>query len=154
MFKIIIIAFTLLVSSCYDALEKRGLVFSTELENSNNMEIKYAGLDCNYIFNKIVQIKYNITVYLPNYTKLRRKYIIVEYPDPLSPKKPIKELIFIDGKSKFYSLQTKPVYGFKRNQIYNVRIDLTEDQYGHQILEQINQTVKADCIPQGFKNSL
>ena len=37
---------------------------------------------------------------------------------------------------------------------YTVKIKLADDQYGHQINEEIEQRVRVDCIPTGFRNIL
>ena len=155
--KIFLIFISLFIFSCEDYRiyrEKKGYV-APKLLNTDSFYVYFAGFDFRYRLNKKIDLQYVVTLKFYDTRNINGKYIIIEYQNPQKKDNNFeKEIVLIDKKTHILKLKSNLMYGMKQYDVYTVKIKLANDQYGHQVNEEIEQRVRVDCIPTGFKNVL
>ena len=155
--KIFLIFISLFIFSCEDYRiyrEKKGYI-APKLLNTDSFYVHFAGFDFRYRLNKKIDLQYVVSLKFYDTRNINGKYIIIEYQNPQKRDNNFeKEIVLIDKKTHILKLKSNLMYGMKQYDVYTVKIKLANDQYGHQVNEEIEQRVRVDCIPAGFKNVL
>ena len=128
--------------------------YNQKLKKTDNIHVRFVGFLTKYRLNQKIDMNYKITLELPNIESLVGKYVIVKFRMPNKKKQYETQIILLSNTDRILYVKSSLMFGFKSGQTYDVLITLANDQYGYQVIENIEQPVLVDCIPYGFINSI